>query len=53
MISLICRKDKSVNITKNKHTHRHREQTSDYEWGEERRGWLDRSKGFRGADYHV
>ena len=53
MISLICRKNKPVNITKNKHTHRYREQTSGYEWGKERRGWLDRSRGFRGTDYHV
>ena len=28
--------DKLVNITKKKLTHRHREQTSDYQWGEER-----------------
>ena len=28
--------DKLVNITKKKPTHRHREQTSDYQWGEGR-----------------
>ena len=28
--------DKLVNITKKKRTHRYREQTSDYQWGERR-----------------
>ena len=37
--------DRLVNITKKKHTHRYREQTSDYQSGEERREGQHRGRG--------
>ena len=41
---------KSVNITKNKHSHRYREETRHYQWGEEMgRGY--RGRGLRDTDY--
>ena len=36
-----------MNITKQKQTHRYREQTSGYQWGEERGQWQDRGKGIK------
>ena len=38
-----------VNITKKKQTHRYREETSDYQWGEGH----DRGRGLRGTNYYV
>ena len=42
--------NKLVNITKKKHTHRYREQTSHYQWGEER-GRDSRARGLRDTNY--
>ena len=42
-----------MNITKKQQTHRHREQTSSYQWGEERREGQDRSRGLKGTSYYV
>ena len=41
-----------MNNTKQKRTHRYREQTSGYQWGEGKRQGQDRSKGLRGTNYH-
>ena len=43
--------NKLVNITKKKQTHRYREQTSGYPWGE--RGGQNRSGGVGGLNYWV
>ena len=40
-------------ITKQKQTHRYREQTSGYQWGEGRREGRGRSMGLRGTNYYV
>ena len=54
MISLTCEPkkcNKLVNITKKKQTHRYREQTSSYQWGEgwgQAQGW---GRGLRGTIY--
>ena len=42
-----------MDITKQKQTHRYREQTSGYQWGEERGEGQDKSRGLRGTNYHV
>ena len=56
MISLICgieKYNKIVNITKQKQTHRFREQASGYQWREGRREGQDRGRGLRGTNYYV
>ena len=45
--------NKLVNITKKKQTHRYREQTSSYQWGEGRRERKYRVRGLRGTSYEV
>ena len=42
-----------MNITKQKETHRHREQTSAYEWGEWWKEWQHRGKGLKGTNSKV
>ena len=39
--------------TKQKQAHRYREQTSGYQWGEEKKERQDRSKGLRDTNYYV
>ena len=41
------------NNRKQKETHRYREQTSGYQWGEEREEGQDRSRGLTGTNYYV
>ena len=43
--------DKLVNIIKKKQTHRYREQTSGYHWGQVRRKRQYRCRGSRGTNY--
>ena len=43
--------NKLVNITKKKQTHRYREQTSGYRWGEGRGERQCRGRGLRGTNY--
>ena len=43
--------NKLVNITKKKQTHRYREQTSGYEWGEGRREGQHKVRRVRGTNY--
>ena len=38
---------------KNKQTHRHREETSGYQWGEESGEGQYRGRGLRGTNYYV
>ena len=45
--------NKLVNITKKKQTHRYREQTSGYQWGEGRGERQDRGRGLRGTNYGI
>ena len=45
--------NKLVNITKNKQTHRYREQTSGYQWGEGRGEGQYRGREVRVKNYHV
>ena len=40
-------------ITKKKQTHRYREQTSGYQWGEEKGEGQDRARGLIGTTYYV
>ena len=40
-------------ITKQKQTHRYREQTSGYQWGEGKGEGQNRIKGLRGTSYYV
>ena len=42
-----------MDITKQKQTHRYREQTSGYQWGEESVQGQDRGKQLRGINYYV
>ena len=45
-----------MNITKQKQTHRHTEQTSGYHWGLEKKKTkkgLDMGRGLRGPNYYV
>ena len=42
-----------MNITKKKQTHRYREQTSGYQWGEGRREEQYKGKGLTGTNYYV
>ena len=42
-----------MNVTKQKQTHRYREQVSGYQRGEESREGQDRGRGLRGTDYYV
>ena len=42
-----------MKITKQKKTHRYREQTSGYQWGKERGGGASRGRGLRGTNYYV
>ena len=54
MISLICgiyKYNKVVNITKKKQTHRYREQTRGYHWGEGRGEGQYRGRELRGTNY--
>ena len=44
---------KLVNITKMKETHRYREKTSGYQWGEGRGEEQDRGGGLKGTNYYV
>ena len=44
--------NKLVNITKKKQTHRHREQTSSYQWGERRREGRYRDRELRRTNYY-
>ena len=56
MISLICESkkyNKLVNITKKKLTHRYREQTSGYQWGEVSGEEQYRGRGLSGTNYYV
>ena len=48
-VSLICgiKKIKQMNITKQKWTHRHTEQTSSYQWGQGRGEGQGRGRGLR------
>ena len=41
--------NKQMNITKQKQTHRYREQTSGYQWGKGQ----DKGRGLRGISYYV
>ena len=43
--------NKLVSIRKKKQTHRFREQTRGYQWGEERREGQNRGRGIRGTNY--
>ena len=43
--------NKLVTITKKKQTHRYREQTSGYQWGEGRGEGQYRGRGLRGTNY--
>ena len=43
--------NKLVNITKKKQTHRYREQTSGYQWGEAGRGNIGVGVGLGGTNY--
>ena len=43
--------NKLVNGTKKKQTHRYREQTSGYQWGEGRKEGQYRGRGLRGTKY--
>ena len=45
--------NKLVNITKEKHTHRHREQTNGYQWEEGRGEGQYRGRELRGTNYYV
>ena len=47
------KQNKWTNITKQKLTHRYREQTGGYQWGKGRGGGQDRAKGFRDTNYYV
>ena len=42
-----------MNITKQNQTHRYREHTSGYQWGEGREEGQDRSRELRGTNYYV
>ena len=42
-----------MNITKQKQTHRCRDQTSSYQLGERRADEQDRGRGLRGTNYYV
>ena len=42
-----------MNITKQKQTHRYREQTSGYEWGEGRGEREGRGRGLKSTNYSV
>ena len=42
-----------MNITKKKQTHRYREQTSDYHWGEARGEGQDGCRGLKDINYYV
>ena len=42
-----------MDITKHKQTHRYREQTSGYQWGEGRSKGQDRDWGLRGTNYFM
>ena len=57
MISLICveskKENKLVNITKEIQTHRFREQTSGFQWGEGKGEGQDGGRGLRGINYYV
>ena len=45
--------NKLVNITKKKQTHKYREQTRGYQWGERRKEGQDKGRGLRGANYYL
>ena len=47
------KQDKQMNITKSKQTHRYREQTSDYQWGEWSGKWQERGRTLRETSYYV
>ena len=47
------KKEKLVNITKKKQTHRYREQTSGYCWGEGKGEGQDRGRESRSTNYYV
>ena len=56
MLSLIVESkkyNKLVNITKKKLTHRYREQTSGYQWGEVSGEEQYRGRGLSGTNYYV
>ena len=42
-----------MHTARQKQTHRYREQTSGYQWGELRRNGQDRGTGLRDTDYYV
>ena len=42
-----------MNITKQKQTHRSKEQTSGYQWGNGKEEGQDRGRGLRGTNYYV
>ena len=42
-----------MNITKQKQTHRYRQQTRGYQWGEGRGQGQDGGRGLRGTNYNV
>ena len=45
--------NKLINITKKKQTHRYREQTSGYQWGEGSGEGQYSNRGLRGINYYV
>ena len=42
-----------MNITKQKQSHRYREQTSGYQWGEQSGEGQDTGRGLRSTNYYV
>ena len=42
-----------MNITKQKQTYRHREQTGGYQWGGEKKEGQERGRGLRGTNHYV
>ena len=47
------KQNKQINITKQKQTHRYREQTTGYPWGERRGEGQDRGRGLKDTNYCV
>ena len=45
--------NKLANITEKKQSHRCREQTSGYQWGQGRGEWQYKDRGLRGTNYYV
>ena len=45
--------NKLVNITKKKHSHKYREQTYGYQWGERREEGQNKGRNLRGTNYYA